>query len=149
MPLSVTSENSIFLATLKQRRRIFLIRYISMLWVTIHNSYGRAMHNNDVAAITQRKYPLSYDNTYRWRPLAEVSDLDLDQGPSDPAAMMAALNPELRPAPKLYSKGVKITDITQIFTNAARRVLPITKPKDFCVDHVLIACHRARSRRSC
>lgn len=53
--------------------------------------------------------------------------------------MMAALNPELRPAPKLYSKGVKITDITQIFTNAAHRVLPITKLKDFCIDHVLMA----------
>ncbi|TGO40307.1 hypothetical protein BHYA_0039g00490 [Botrytis hyacinthi] len=63
------------------------------------------MHNNDVAAITQ-----------------QVSDLDIDQGPSDPAAMMAALNPELRPAPKLYSKGVKITDITQIFTNAAHQL---------------------------
>ncbi|TEY48905.1 hypothetical protein BOTCAL_0289g00040 [Botryotinia calthae] len=63
------------------------------------------MHNNDVVAITQ-----------------QVSDLDLDQGPSDPAAMMAALDPELRPAPKLYSKGVKITDITQIFTNAAHQL---------------------------
>ncbi|KAF7885002.1 hypothetical protein EAF00_010820 [Botryotinia globosa] len=63
------------------------------------------MHNNDVAAVTQ-----------------QVSDLDIDQGPSDPAVMMAALNPELRPAPKLYSKGVKITDITQIFTNAAHQL---------------------------
>ncbi|KAF7899067.1 uncharacterized protein EAF01_008280 [Botrytis porri] len=63
------------------------------------------MHNNDVAAITQ-----------------QVSELDIDQGPSDPAAIMAALNPELRPAPKLYSKGVKITDITQIFTNAAHQL---------------------------
>ncbi|KAF7942693.1 uncharacterized protein EAE97_006147 [Botrytis byssoidea] len=63
------------------------------------------MHNNDVAAITQ-----------------QVSDLDIDQDPSDPAVMMAALNPELRPAPKLYSKGVKITDITQIFTNAAHQL---------------------------
>ncbi|KAF7960005.1 hypothetical protein EAE96_001606 [Botrytis aclada] len=63
------------------------------------------MHTNDVAAITQ-----------------QVSDLHIDQGPSDPAAMMAALNPELRPAPKLYSKGVKITDITQIFTDAAHQL---------------------------
>ncbi|KAI9647523.1 N-alpha-acetyltransferase, non-catalitic subunit [Ciborinia camelliae] len=44
--------------------------------------------------------------------------------------MFAALNPGQPPAPKLYSKGVMITNITQVFTNAAHRVLPITKPKE-------------------
>ncbi|KAF7868334.1 hypothetical protein EAF04_004866 [Stromatinia cepivora] len=63
------------------------------------------MHNNGIAAITQ-----------------QVSDLDIDEGPSDPAAMMAALNPEQPPAPKLYSKGVMITNITQNFTNAAHQL---------------------------
>ncbi|QSZ34101.1 hypothetical protein DSL72_005689 [Monilinia vaccinii-corymbosi] len=72
------------------------------------------MHNNGIAAISQ-----------------QISNLDIDQGPSDPAVMMAALNPEQPPAPKLYSKGVTITDITQVFTDAAHRVLPNTKPKDF------------------
>ncbi|KAB8303783.1 hypothetical protein EYC80_005161 [Monilinia laxa] len=63
------------------------------------------MHDNNIAAISQ-----------------QVSDLDIDQGPSDPAAMMMALNPEQPPAPKLYSKGVMITDITQVFTDAAHQL---------------------------
>lgn len=54
--------------------------------------------------------------------------------------MMMALNPEQPPAPKLYSKGVMITDITQVFTDAAHRVSPIAKSKDFGVDHVLMTC---------
>ncbi|RAL61571.1 hypothetical protein DID88_009610 [Monilinia fructigena] len=63
------------------------------------------MHDNSIAAISQ-----------------QVSDLGIDQGPSDPAAMMVALNPEQPPAPKLYSKGVMITDITQVFTDAAHQL---------------------------
>lgn len=47
--------------------------------------------------------------------------------------MMAALNPEQPPAPKLYSKGVIITDITQIFTDAAHRVLPMTNSKGISI----------------
>ncbi|APA05992.1 hypothetical protein sscle_01g007620 [Sclerotinia sclerotiorum 1980 UF-70] len=63
------------------------------------------MHNNGVAAIAQ-----------------QVSDLEIDEGPSDPAAMMATLNPEHPPAPKLYSQGVMITNITQNFTDAAHQL---------------------------
>lgn len=81
-----------------------------------------ALRNNSTAALSQRKNPSSPDSTCHWLLFTEVSDLNIDQGPSDPAAMMAALNPEQPPAPKLYSKGVIITDITQVFTNAARRV---------------------------
>ncbi|KAM3084260.1 N-alpha-acetyltransferase, non-catalitic subunit [Clarireedia jacksonii] len=63
------------------------------------------MQGNGVAAISQ-----------------QVSGLDIKEGPSDPAAMLAAFDSEPPPAPKLHSKGVIATDITDVFTKAAQQL---------------------------
>lgn len=49
----------------------------------------------------------------------EVADLDINDGPSNPAAF-AGFEEAPPPAPKLHSKGVIAMDVTEQFADAAQ-----------------------------
>jgi hypothetical protein len=81
------------------------------------------MHSDGLVAISKRKIPLT-DLSFRpptWLTIfLEVADLDINDGPSNPAAF-AGFEEAPPPAPKLHNKGVVAMDITEQFTDAARR----------------------------
>ena len=81
------------------------------------------MHSDGMVAISKRKTPLT-DLSFRpptWLTNSlEVADLDINDGPSNPAAF-AGFEEAPPPAPKLYSKGVITMNITEQFTDAAQR----------------------------